>query len=1368
MNLYIPSIIRVLVCLMCLLVPSGWLGAQSVRFPQPEFITDRQGLPQAVVQSILQDKQGFIWVATRDGLCRYDGYRFKVFQPDPDGRPSLSFAGINQIKLDRQGRIWIVSERGDIDIFDPRTETFINFSRQAAFRRLVKPGNTYIFRIDRKNRLWLMILGHGIICWDINKKQGHWFHHLPHQAASISSDGVYDAVEGADGTIWLATANGLDRFEEASLSFSHLRHQPGNPNSLPQDSLAAVRLRPTGELMLFSRHYLTLLQPRTGQLRSYRLPAQGSEWLEVHSAIDQQGTVYFDQNNILFRFTEQEGVQIATRWYQRNEDCRSLFIDQTNVLWVGTDGAGIRTYDLQPPPFQTHKYRRNFYQDLLTNDSLGLLPVSSAVLARLSGLSSYNFRSTFDTAGRFWFNVGSSDLYRLDRKTGQTEHFPLPISFHWKFPGDIPCPMTTDLQGRVWAVHDSVAFWFDETNRHWTQFAYRVPNQSFISPVTERNPVTELVVDDQALWLASRARGLWRLDRKTGKTRQFINQPVDSTSLSSNSLYCISADPDNSNWLWIGTFGNGLCLFDKRTGRFRRFTQANGLPNNVVYSVKPDRFGYLWIGTNRGLCRMDRRTFTTQTFTHEDGIIADEFNSYHYVQFPDDRLLMGGLEGITGFDPRQVGQDRFEPAVELTELQLNNQVIQPDRPDIDVVDSKTFSKRSLLGRLPIQATDQLSLAYNQNYLTLQFAALQFNRPAKNRYRYRLDGLEETWKETARPEAGYTNLPPGDYVMILNAANTSGRWSRHVRKLAITIQPPLWATWWAIICYVLLGLGLAWGLLRSYLYRLRLQQSVQLQQQEADQLRAVATLKTNFFTNITHEFRTPLTLILTPTEQMASEDLGPKNQRRLQTIEQNAHQLLGLINQLLDLSKLEASMMPIHESRGNLTQFIRHWLNPLTDQATAQGLSLLFNSEVTGDYWFDAEKLERIVYNLAANAIKFTQVGTITVSLMDVSGRIRLTVADTGFGIPAQHLPHIFDRFYQVGDATLRPSLRDAAGLTAGPRRTGSVSDNDTVTTSGTGIGLALVQELVQLQGGQISVESQLNQGTTFVVELPYRRVDTSEAEPDGAATSNPEVNDDAWSSSDKPAEARLLVVEDNDELARFIVESLPQHYRIRRAVNGRDGLEQALEHLPDLIISDVMMPLMDGFTLCSQLKTDLRSSHIPIILLTAKSSSENRLAGLSLGADDYLTKPFQLAELQLRVRNQLVSKQRQREWVRASLSNPNPASFQPPSEPTDPFLTRVYALLEANLSDSGFGLEQITLELGMSRNNLFRKVKALTDLTAIDLLRNFRLKRAAQLLRSGVSVSETAYQVGFESPAYFSKCFRDLYHLSPREFAAQS
>ncbi|WP_461055803.1 response regulator [Spirosoma arcticum] len=1366
------------------------LQAQSFRLPQAQVITDRQGLPQAFVPAILQDKQGFIWAATRDGLARYDGQRFNVFQPDPDGRPSLSFAGLNQIELDRHGRIWIVSERGDIDMFDPRTETFTNFSRQAAFRQLVKSQRTYRLRIDRQDRLWLMPVASGVICWDTKKKQGQWFRHQPEQPGSISSDQVLDVVEGGDGTIWLATAGGLDHFQERARQFTHRRHQPDDSQSLPENFLTRMHRRPNGEIMLFSRRYLTVLQPRTGQLRPYRMPAQGDEWDAPQVTIDRTGAVYFDQNNILFRFTDQEGVQIVTRWNQPNDACSSLLIDRTNVLWVGTAGAGIRTYDLQPNPFQKRRYHRGFYQDLLANDSLGLdlPPVSPAAQTLLSGLSSYNFRSTFDASGRFWFNVGTSDLYRLDRKTGKTDPFPLPIRFRGKLLTDTPCPMTTDSQGRVWAIYGSVAFWFDEQTLQWVRFPNPIPEQL-------TNPVTELVVDAQALWLATQAGGFWRVDRQNGERRQFVNMPNDAASLSSNSLYCISADPTDVNRLWIGTFGNGLCLFDKRTGQFRRFTRANGLPNNVVYSALPDRYGYLWMGTNKGLCRMNRRTFTTQTFTRDDGIMADEFNRYHYVQFPNGKILMGGLEGFTLFNPRQIGQDAFEPTVELTELQINNEVIRPQLAGPDGANTLTSANRSVLGTsvpgtsvlgaLPIQATHQLTLAHNQNYITLQFAALQFNQPTKNRYRYRLEGLEELWKETTRPEASYTNLPPGEYVLALNASNTSGRWSRHMRKLAITIQPPFWATWWAIGLYILMGLSMVWGLLQVFLNRIRLNQTIRLRQQEADQLRAVDTLKTNFFTNISHEFRTPLTLLIGPLtdriQQFPGDELYPLMYR-------NATRLQTLINQILDLAKAEAGQLPLSLQPGDLVADVRLWVSSFESLAESRHIRLsLKQNKRSQPALYDPDKLQSILTNLVSNALKFTPGvdapgrsggpvdsrpgGQVRVETHYSGEVFTLTVTDSGMGIVPHQLPRIFDRFYQGSDL-------------AGSVLTTEMYNAQQTDQVGTGIGLALVNELVKLLSGTIVVQSVVGTGTTFTLTLPLvpvpaepvtpaferntHRTRLSEgADPAKTPDYEPQATDTDARDSTRPT---VLIIEDNDDMRTYIRRVLASRFTLIEATDGQQGLEMALEHMPDLIVTDWMMPRLDGLSLCRALRQDPRTDHTPVVMLTAKAALEDRLGGLEIGADDYLVKPFLATELLIRLQNLLKRQQAMQQHFQRQVGT----VAAPPADPSDrtehnlvqqQFLDRVYGFLTTHLDNPALDADVLASELGMSNRTLHRKLGTLVAMTPGELIRTYRLRQAAQLLRSGLSPTETAYRVGFDNPSSFSRAFRAVYQKTPSDYA---
>lgn len=1299
------------------------LPAQSL--PTPEIITSRQGLPQAFVPAIVQDRQGFIWMATRDGLARYDGNTFKSFQPLPGGKPSLSSSEVGNLAVNREGSIWITTGNGDVDLFDPAQETFVNVSRQPFYKRLIGTHMPNAIYVDSRNTVWLSVSGLGLYSLDWPKKQIRNFRKQQEKTGELNSDEIHAIIEDRiDKTkLWLATYAGLERLDRQTGHIIRYSHQPNVPTSLPDNVLKALYQLPSGHLLIRSRHYVSVFDPVSGQVqKSYPLPRQEDWWHWTPIVADQKGNLFIACSNSLFRFTEQEGLTLATQ-LPAGLACKSLFIDRSEVLWVGTNGGGVLKYNLRAGAFRAVPYQVSFYSDLLIRQ----LDLPATHIPVLLATSSYLFRSTTDKAGKLWLNVSPSSIFRFDVRTKKLTIIPLPDPMRAKA-DDFPVPMATDPQGRVWVIYDSLAAWYDEARSRWIRF----PNQ-FRSRIVEGWPapiILEAVVDEQAIWLATKAEGLFRVDRQTGAVRQYTHQSQDPTSLSNNSLYCLAADPIDKHILWIGTFGSGLCRFDKRTGRSRCLTTADGLPNNVIYSAIPDRYGALWIGTNQGLARMDRRTFKTRIYTHEDGLAGDEFNRHHYLQSPDGRIFLGGLEGITVFDPANLQADTYQPPTQITSIQINGRPLPPDAGS------------------PITLS-ALTLPYDKNFVTVQFAGMQFNRRSKLKYRYQLEGLETNWTETDRPVAVYTDLQPGHYVLRLNAANTSGVWSRQVRTLRLTIEPPIWATWWAYVLYTLTVGGILYGLIRQYVNWFHLQQSVQLKQkevdlkqQEAEQLRKTDEMKSRFFANITHEFRTPLTLILAPTEQMISANPDPGSHRRLLTIEQNANQLLQLINQLLDLSRLEANVMPIYESSGNLTDCVSHWLQPFIEQATTQGLTLTFTSALTKNYSFDAGKLERIVYNLVANALKFTRQGSIAVSLSSTVGGVQLRVTDTGIGIPTEHLPRIFDRFYQVG----------SGGSAAMP-------------PSGTGIGLALVAELVQLQKGTISVDSRAGEGTTFVVELPYQIAGVAEhkSETIAATASIPASRDYPAVPATYPAEAPVvLLVEDNDELAHFIAESLSDSYRVSRAVNGRDGLEQALDQLPDLIISDVLMPEMDGYTLCGQLKTDQRTSHIPIILLTAKVTLENRLEGLTQGADEYLTKPFHVDELRLRVHNLLELRQRQRDWIRQQLTRVEVSNEEPPFQ--DPFLTRLYTLLDANLSNPQLNIDHLTDAMAMSRTHLHRKVKSLTGYSATELVRTYRLKAAAVLLRQGFNSAETGYRVGFENRSYFARCFREVYGMTPGEF----
>ncbi|QIP15910.1 response regulator [Spirosoma aureum] len=1281
-------------------------------------------MPQAFVPSIVQDHQGFIWMATRDGLCRYDGNNFKVFQPRSDGKPGITSPSLFGLSLDPQGRIWIFSDQNDIDILDPVREKFTNFSQQPTFKKMFGRDRIDAHYIDRQGRLWLSFLSNKVVCIDPATNQ-YRHYKRPGYFPTFSA-----FLQDKQGTMWMSNRVGLYRLDQRIDRFV--------PYILPDNDIKGIFVRATNDLFVLSSRSVMIVNPQTNQIRSVALPAHinvSSVWHHSRIVADSQGNEYFNIYHLLYRFNDRKGIDLVTRLDNQNA-FRGLLIDRSDVLWGGTNKEGVLKYNLKTNLFRAMPYQHGFYQDLLVQN-LGL-PTDQLPPIPNDAIP-YKFRYTFDQSGKMWFNIDNSQFYQIDFQTKKltTVPFPFPVPLALRHLWTVPVTsMATDPAGRIWIMTDSLALWYEDGKWHPFQHPIRSGNRRGNQPFTNASTLTngiegemlQIVVDEKAIWVATNIQGLYRIDRASGRIKQYKHQPTNLRSISSNQLFCLFDDPFDKAILWIGTFGNGLCRFDKRTGNCRRFTKQNGLPNNVIYTAITDNQGFLWIATNQGICRMDRRTFKTKIYTHEDGILEDEFNRFHYLHLPDDQIILGGLGGLTSFYPKKLRDDGYQPSVQITDIQINNQPLLPEQlPD----------------SLPVQAINHLDLPYNQNFLTVYFAALQYNNQPKIRYRYQLVGLNKEWVETSHPKAEYTDLRWGTYVLRLNASNTSGIWSKHIRVLTLAIRPPWWATWWAILLYIGALVGVIYGLVRSY-----------VTQQEAMQLKAIDVIKARFFTNITHEFRTPLTLILAPAEKLKQRLRHIDDRHQLDLIYQNATQLLGLINQLMELSKAEAHALQINESQGDLEALITQLIQSFEYQANTKDIQLdLHVQNLHSAYWFDSGKLERIVSNLVANALKFTPVGgKVTVDLMPVqhldspekrnsktthNSWLQLTVTDTGFGIPADQLPRIFDRFYQVDNSSTRQQ-------------------------EGTGIGLALVKELVEVQSGTVQVFSKINSGSIFTVNLPYRPATISEIVQSLPTTVESEVqeSDEEQQFDDAPI---VLIVEDNLLLGDFIADSLPSHYQIHRALNGAEGLDQALMLVPDLVISDVLMPIMDGYTLCKNVKEDPRTSHIPVILLTAKSSVENRIEGLSLGADDYIGKPFHVQELELRVRNLLKQRQQLRDWVLASVTNPDP--LPDPPAPTDPLLEKLAHVVEKHLDDASFGAEELITESGLSRMNLHRKLKALAGTSTGEFIRNYRLKRAAQLLRQGHTVSETAYLVGFEDPSYFTRTFRKVYQMTPSAFS---
>lgn len=1313
-------IVFILYGLAAFIPASGVVFAQSPGFPVPEAITAKQGLPQGFVPGIVQDKRGFIWLATRDGLCRYDGRNFKVFQPSDAQGASLSSLGLENLQTTAEGLIWITTDQGQIDLFDPVRETFINFSRQAFYQKQIAKRFLRDMYADRQHRLWLMSDGGGLDYIDLKTRKVRRYHSSNGDTSAIAEAHVRSVTEDKAGQIWAVTSHGVF-YQKRSTDIFLKYNVPAIPDAIEKKSNALKDLG-DGRFLLLYDLGMVVFDPVTGKGNARGLIFDAQAQYRHPVVTDSKGNVYFFRMNHLYRLGKDDSLAEFPAGVGVDE-FKSLYIDRSDVLWAGTNGQGIRKYNLRASYFNTKAYSTDFISDLLRH----FLDVPEAELAKLpAGLFSYNFRYAFENPQKIWFSAGRTPIYELDMRTHEIKSIPFPVEIKDIRRSELAISLAKDPDGSMWALHDSLLFSYK--NGLWTRFQHPV-RPSASRPGIESG-MYQIVADKQFLWVATTARGLYRIDKASGAIRRYVRS---AASLSSDNLYCLFADPLDENLLWIGTFGGGLCRFDKRTGHCARLSRQNGLPNNVVYAAVPDRRGNVWVATNQGLSQVDRKTLRTRTYTREDGLMADEFNRFHALALPDGRIFLGGMEGITAFDSKQSNEDRYQPPVYITGIAVNNALLEP---------------RLSAGDVPVAAMERLDLPHWQNFVTVEFAAMQFNRSDKIRYRYQLTGVDEQWIETETPVTKYTDLRPGDYLLRLNASNTLGVWSPEIRELRIFINPPWWQTWWAYAAYSLLFVCLSYGLLRVYANRLKMQQSilfkqkeVDLKAREAEQLRELDEMKTTFFSNITHEFRTPLTLILGPAGQMLEEPRADKDQKRLSLIERNARQLLGLINQLLDLSKLEAGTAHVDAAWGDLADFTESLTGTFQLAAEAKNVSLEFNNQLQSPYyWFDHEKLERIITNLLSNAVKFAdEGGRIRVTIGETAGNeVEIAVANTGARVPDAQLGRIFDRFYQA--------------------------DRHNGYREGTGIGLAIVKELAGLQGGAISVESGVDGfDTVFTLTLPYRRGEGRESTeiPMSRTRENGQA---VRGAGDLP---KILLVEDNAGLAEFISDSLSEHYRFYRAQHGEEGLGMAAELMPDLIISDVMMPVMDGYAFCKHIKSNLETSHIPVVLLTAKSALESRVEGLELGADDYITKPFHMHELRLRTRNLLDRQRRLYEHLHAEFSASAPLHTPGAAVQSDPFLVKLYAILDSRLEDPGFGVTQLVREIGMSNSSLNRKLKTLTDLPAVELIRNYRLKKAASLLADGVPVSEAAYVVGFDNLSYFAKCFKDLYQMPPREFAAK-
>lgn len=1326
---------RVYLILICLFTPSGDGFAQAA--PRFERLATAEGLSNPGVGCMTQDREGFLWFGTRDGLNRFDGYAFKIFKHDLyDPAHTLPHNWVLDVIEARDGTLWI-STAGGLCRMDKRT------GRVTSYRVDPKPGNEWDagnqLLEDRAGTIW-MGSSRGLVRFDPR------LHRLRLYPSPARYGSVQCLREDRFGRFWAGTEGGLCRFDPATGRFGAFPV----PYALPKPpNVVALHLDPRQMLWVGTEGAgLFVIDTHLPQPAARRYQTKSP----VNAVIQYKG-ICPDGDSLLWLGTSQ-GLQRVNRLtrevitYRANAavpdalsgDCvLQVLKDRSGMLWIGTCQQGVNRLNLVPPKFGVFQFQ----------------PTRPGAVAAANSLQAL----LEDRAGITWLGVTNQGLFRVDPRTRQPQRVPLNpeakpatndtvMSLHedrsgrlWvgtpsalvqvdprtgtvrqRYPTDVEVNYLDEApDGRLWLAGNGGVGQLDEKTGRFRYFRYRSTGQSWLGAFYVSD--LEITRTGEA-WIGHGNGGITRLDTRRGRVIWHRPDPGKALNGALNDVSVRTIYEDTHGTIWVGTNQGGLNRYDSRTQAFRYVTTHLGLPSNYIASITDDSTGHLWLGTDNGLCRYNAVTGTCRTYGLSDYLPSSTFQD-GCVHRRGKRLLFGTDNGLVVIEPARVRTNAYVPPVWVTELRVMHRPLPvPDRHQV------------------------LELPHDQNVISFEFAALNYESTGKNQYAYQLVGTNDGWvfNGTSRT-ANFTNLDPGAYEFRVKASNNDGIWNERGASVRFVIRPPWWRTWWAVAGYSLLGMGGVWAFSRYQVHRARQAQELAMQHREAEQLRSLDELKTRFFANVTHELRTPLTLILSPTESLLHDPATthPVVRTNLNLIRRNARHLLALINQLLDLSKLEAAQMGVAERPGNLGEFLAQVVELFQPLAESRRIALTFEASPYPAYvLFDPEKWQRILSNLLSNGLKFTpEGGQVAVCLTgsaesEDQTRFRLVVTDSGVGIPAGKMDRIFDRFYQADTSPTR-----AFG--------------------GTGIGLALVKELTERMGGRVGVVSAEGQGARFWVEVPLRPATeaspTAPLRPAAEPTMEPDVLVPP-ATSDEQAPV-VLVVEDSTELRQFLARELAPTYQILTAENGHEGYNLARRELPDVVISDVTMPFLDGCTLTHRLKTDPLTAHVGVILLTARATHEGVLEGLEQGADDYLTKPFDLRELRLRLENQLSRRENLRRYHQQQLAQPEAA----PAVAPDPFLEKMEPLLENHLANSGYGAEELAHDLNMSRRTLHRKMKALTDLSPSEYLRRYRLRRAAQLLREGHTVAEVAFRVGYESQTHFSAVFKEFYQTTPSEYA---
>lgn len=1337
-------------------------SGQAIRFT---VMTSHDGLLSNTINAIIKDRYGFLWFATADGLDRFDGMEHKPYRFDPADKSGYRSKEVTSMYEDEAGQFWVATMGGGLYYLDRSRDQFRPYQESSADGPL---ANSYIKSIygDNHGRLWIGTIG-GLCVLDPKTKKEIFYKADEHKPGQLRSGIILSIFRDSQGRMWIGTDKGLYLYDEGSNSFVAFRHENNDPSSIPNEGINTIA-ECQHRLWIGTNDGLSCLSPDLKTFKTFKYKPNDDSTISgnlIYSIAANGDKIWVGTEgglNILdpvsgkvkrYNHDDRDKFSVSSK------SIRCIYNDPQGIYWLGTYQGGVDKYDRNLTLFNSKQnnaydpaglsapfvssFAENKDGDLFVGTDgggLNLFHIRSGLFSHIAIKSKTRSNSAglpilsmmLDRNQQLWIGTFQDGLFIYNTKTGRYQQLNAGKDDTHINNNEIFC-LKESSKGKIWiGTNGGGVNVFDPDKKTFFKYV-STPSSAGERQLPVNGFIRAIEEDDEGnIWIGTYGSGIAVLNPTTQKFRVYNNK---NTGMAIDRTFSLLQD-HNGN-MWIGTAGDGLYCFNLNQKKLVNYSAPDELPDGVVHKLLEDYSGNIWLSTDKGICMLNAASKKFTHYSAYNGLQNDAFIDGSGLRSTKGLLFFGGAKGFNYIDPQQeVKSNNNAPPVFLTTLKVNNNIIlsgshSPLKQDISVA-------------------KQIDLNYKENF-SISYSAINFTLPQQNKFAYILKSFNKSWNYVgSATTAYYTNLDPGEYLFVVRACNNDGIWNNLGAQIRVVIHPPIWMTWYAYLLYALMAVGALLFIRHRGIKKLKGKLALEQERKEAERLHELDILKIKFLTNLSHEFRTPISLIMAPADKLLAEHKDEQTTGQLAVIRRNARRLLNLVNQLLDFRKLEEQELKLSLTEGEIISFIGDVVDSFHDLSESR--SITFNYKAPQEKLFvrfDHDKVERILFNLLSNAFKFTLPGgsvSVNITRHPTSNIDKMVlefkISDTGIGIDPERKHLIFKRFYQAGDANIAK------------------------VNPGSGIGLSITKEFVEMHGGSITVESELGKGSHFSVLIPLEvfadrsmeiqlPVKTDVKEKDLRIKRNI-----AQAITDMPV---LLIVEDNDEFRYYIKDSLMTQYKIVEASNGVEGWDKALSCHPDLIISDITMPFMNGITLSRKIKADKRTSHIPLIMLTACTREDEQLRGLESGANDYLTKPFNFEILNVKIKNLLQLNTTLKNTYKKQLKVIH-ADMEVASS-GEKFLKKVINYIDNNLNNPKFSVVDLSEHLAMSRGALYTKIFELTGLPPVEFIRSYKLDRAAiLLLKSDLTVTQIAYEAGFATPHYFSRSFREKFNMLPSDY----